>query len=101
MLVRCLTSEALAWSAAVNTWRNTGQICPHWRLSSSQPGSSGDAKSSRARVADAKQCLELFGGKEKASRRERKGEEASRGWRCEKRRQAQGDNYAEEWRRAT
>lgn len=59
------------WNAAVNTWR-AGQFCPHWRLTSSHPRGTGEAKLSR--VADAKQCLKLFAGKEKVNRREKQTE---------------------------
>lgn len=75
-----------------------GPGCPHWRLASSQPGSRGEAKLSRARMADAKQCLELFAGREKVNRRERKGGGSKQrvgGWERKKRR-IEG-NYTEEW----
>lgn len=65
----------MLWNAAVRAQRNTepGPVGPHWRLGSSQPGRRGEAELPRARVADAKQCLELFAGREKVNRRERKG----------------------------
>lgn len=82
MLVRLLDFRESVWKAAVHTQRNTEDepVCPHRRLSSSQPGSRGEAKLSRARVADAKRCLELFAGREKVNRRERKGGRNKEGW---------------------
>lgn len=60
MLVQLLDFRRSGVECSSQHWRNTGQICPHRRLSSSQPGSSGDAKPARARVADVERCLELF-----------------------------------------